>query len=189
MPMLDDQSTAPADDIGAIGAEEFQDLLLAANKGDASAQYAVGLIYHQGRYDLQIQDDPTEGIRWLLAAAEQNHADAQFSLGWVLSSDQPNEIIRWFRAAAENGHAQAAWHLGQEYAIGNPIARDLQEAVRWYRVAADLGFASAQESLGNAYSKGNGIEQDLAAATYWLGLAAANPNKFLDPDDGDTKGV
>lgn len=180
MPMQDDQSTAPADGIGAIGAEEFRDLVLAANKGDASAQYTLGLIYHQGRNDLKIQDDPIEGIRWLLAAAEQNHVDAQFSLGWYTASDDPNQIVRWYRAAAENGHAEAAWHLGQEYTIGNPIGRDLQEAVKWYRVAAELGFASGQKSLGDAYAKGNGIEQDLEAATYWLELAATNPNRFPD---------
>jgi len=84
-------------------------------------------------------------------------------------------------------HAEAAWHLGQEYTIGTPVGRNLEEAVRWYRVAADLGYASAQESLGNAYAEGIGIQQDLEAATYWLELAAANPNRFLDPDDGDTK--
>ena len=182
-----DRTTDLGGDINAIGPAEFQSLLLAANNGDASAQYTVGLIYHQGHHDLKIQDDPITGINWLVAAAEQNHVEAQFSLGWLWPSEEPDQIIRWYRTAAENGHAEAAWHLGQEYTIGTPVGRNLQEAVRWYRVAADLGYASAQESLGNAYSEGLGIQQDLEAATYWLGLAAANPNRFLDPDDGDTK--
>ena len=183
MPMQANPPEASANEGRAVSVEDFQELLVAANSGCAPAQYALGLIYQEGRAELQIESDPTEAIRWLVAAAEQDHVEARFSLGFYIPSDEPDQIVRWFRAAAENGHAEAAWQLGQEYTIGNPVSRDFQEAVKWYRVAADLGYASAQKSLGNAYAEGNGIQQDLEAAAYWLALAAANPNRFFDNDE------
>ena len=50
----------------------------AAEQGDASAQYNLGVMYNNGR---GIPQDYEEAIKWYRKAAEQGYASAQFNLG------------------------------------------------------------------------------------------------------------
>jgi hypothetical protein len=59
----------------AAGAELT--LLSLARRGDAEAQYLVGMAYTEGR---EVPRDPAQGIRWLRHAASQRHAEARFAL-------------------------------------------------------------------------------------------------------------
>ena len=51
---------------------------LAAEQGDASAQYSLGVMYDFGR---GVLEDDAEAVRWYRLAAEQGDADAQNRLG------------------------------------------------------------------------------------------------------------
>ena len=51
-------------------------------------QYDLGLMYLYGE---GVQEDPSEGIRWLHQAAEQEHADAQYALGVLYANGQDVE--------------------------------------------------------------------------------------------------
>ena len=51
---------------------------LAAEQGDAEAQFILGAMYFQGRGVLK---DDAEAVRWYRLAAEQGLADGQNSLG------------------------------------------------------------------------------------------------------------
>ena len=53
---------------------------LAAEQGDARAQFALGFMYRDGR---GVAQDDTEAVRWYILAAEQGNADAQFNLGFM----------------------------------------------------------------------------------------------------------
>ena len=56
---------------------------LAADQGDAAAQYNLGIAYAEG---LGVPRDETEAARWFRLAADQGLADAQASLGvmyWI----------------------------------------------------------------------------------------------------------
>src|SRR4029453_4247327 len=50
-----------------------------ADKGDAKAQYELGRAFFSGA--LGVAKDEAEAVKWFRKAAEQNVADAQFSLG------------------------------------------------------------------------------------------------------------
>ena len=52
-----------------------------ANRGDASAQFDLGLMYYGGQGLLQ---DYTKAVYWFHRAAVQGHAEAQYNLGVVL---------------------------------------------------------------------------------------------------------
>lgn len=49
-----------------------------ANKGDAKAQYILGLLLEEGR---GIQQDLEKAIEWYTKSAENGYANAQYSLG------------------------------------------------------------------------------------------------------------
>ena len=57
-----------------------------------------------------------EAVKWYTKAAEQGHAEAQYSLGIYheLSLDYNKylpEALKWYRKAAEQGHAKAKQRL------------------------------------------------------------------------------
>tara|TARA_R110000765_G_scaffold324976_2_gene416497 strand:+ start:916 stop:1131 length:216 start_codon:yes stop_codon:yes gene_type:complete len=51
---------------------------LAAEQGDADAQYNLGIMYDTGR---GVPENDAEAVRWYRLAAEQGDANAQFNLG------------------------------------------------------------------------------------------------------------
>jgi TPR repeat protein len=81
----------------------------AADQGDTSAQFALGVKYDQGR---GVKQDFGEAARLYRKAADQGDSDAQFNLGNMYAQGQGvkqdfGEAACWFRKAAEQGHEGA----------------------------------------------------------------------------------
>ena len=82
---------------------------MAAEQGDASAQYNLGIRYDNGRGVLK---DEAEAVRWYRMAAEQGHADAQAILGagYFLGRGVLKDSVlahMWLNIAGANGHEGA----------------------------------------------------------------------------------
>jgi len=80
-----------------------------AKKGNADAQYQLGLLYLAGKGTLQ---DFSEASKWFILAAEQNHPLAQYELGLLYQFGQGIEpdnekSYMWFNLAAAAGVEQA----------------------------------------------------------------------------------
>ena len=149
-------------------------LWIAAEEGDAEAQYRLGVLCCEG--DVVPQDN-SEGLRWFLLAGEQGHADAQWMLGAMYRAGDgvprnPAEAVRWFRRAAEQGHAFSQADLGRAYHDGEGVKKDVAEALSWYRLSAIQGYAWAQWFLGLACLDGDGAPRDTTAAANWFRAAA-----------------
>ncbi len=56
---------------------------LAAEQGDAGAQYTLGVMYGNGR---GVPRDQTEAVRWYRLAADQRDARAQYNLGFMYAT-------------------------------------------------------------------------------------------------------
>src|SRR5438132_13344797 len=122
-----------------------------ADKGDAKAQYELGRAFFSGT--LGVAKDEAEAVKWFRKAAEQNVADAQFSLGVCYANGRgvtkdDAEAVKWFRKAAEQNFAGAQYNLGVRYANGRGVAKDDAEAVKWFRKAAGQGDDRAQYHVG-----------------------------------------
>ena len=82
---------------------------LAEQRGDAEAQYRMGLLYSSGSGVLR---DKREAVKWYRMAAQQGHASAQERLGnayrhgWGVERNF-EEAIKWYRMAAEQGDLEA----------------------------------------------------------------------------------
>ena len=127
-----------------------EDLLLAADQGDADAQYNLGLMYYNG--DGVTQDD-AEALKWYRLAADQGDATAQSNLGSMYANgdgvtQDDAEALKWYRKAADQGNAWAQYSLGSMYQNGLGVTQDYAEALKWYRLAADQGDAVAQGWIG-----------------------------------------
>ena len=133
--------------------------------------------------------DEAEAVKWYRKAAEQGHAKAQTSLGWMIEKGKGvnqdyNEALKWWRKAAEQGNLAAHRNLGVMYDRGRGVTQDYAEAVKWYRKAAAQGHAGAQNNLGVLYEHGRGVTQHYAEALKWYRKAAeqghANAQKGVD---------
>jgi hypothetical protein len=152
-----------------------------ADKGNAEAQYRIGLMYEFGRGYPQ---DKPKGIAWLTRAANQGHTGAQQELGVIYNEGDgvardDARAVAWFRKAAELGNPTAQYNLGLMIAKGTGVAQSDADAIAWWRKSAAQGIAIAQFKLGVAYENGQGVARDPVLAYANYAIAARNGS-----DDG-----
>ena len=103
-------------------------LLEAAERGDAEAQFNLGVIYENGLNDSRYaaEGNRPEAVRWLLAAAEQGLPRAQIKLAEIYAGepDMPESSVRacgWIllaTASLRGAHLQSAQSAYQRACIG-----------------------------------------------------------------------
>jgi len=134
-------SAGPFED--AVAAYQRGDYALAlwlwhplAERGNADAQFQLGVMYESGQGVLR---NDAEAIKWYRKAAEQGDAVAQFNLGIMYAKGvSPNyaEATLWYRLAADHGLAGAQFNLGTMYEEGEGVSRDYVQAHMWLDIAA-----------------------------------------------------
>jgi len=145
-----------------------------ADKGDADAQYRVGVLQADS------QNLP-EAARYYRLAADQNHHEAQARLAMLNCNGQgvpksADECIRLYRLAADGGVTQAQVNLAARYLTGDGTSTNHGEAARFARLAADKGDSTGQLLLGICYETGVGLRKDRAEAMRLYRLAAGQGN-------------
>ena len=144
-----------------------------ANNGDSNAQYVLSMYFR----DPNALNIPEVGEMWLMRAAENNNAKAQYDLGWRLAAGWKNdtvedivEMIYWFERATFNGSDDAYANLATLY--DNEHRNVLVEM----EVAANNGNAMAQFNLGWINARGlvssEGLMQDMDVAKAWFEKSA-----------------
>ena len=144
-----------------------------ANNGDSAAQYVLSMYFR----DPNALNIPEVGEMWLMRAAENNNAKAQYDLGWRLAAGWKNdtvedivEMIYWFERATFNGSDDAYANLATLY--DNEHRNVLLEM----EVAANNGNAMAQFNLGWINARGlvssEGLMQDMDVAKAWFEKSA-----------------
>ena len=147
----------------------------AAAKGDASAMFNLGVLYHNGQ---GVAQDYTKAREWYEKAAAKGDASAMFNLGVLYDNgfgvaQDYAKARAWYEKAATKGQASAMLNLGLLYHNGHGVAQDYARAREWFGKAADEGNASAMFNLGVSYDNGFGVAQDYAKAREWYEKAAA----------------
>jgi TPR repeat protein len=100
----------------AKGLEYFLKLCEDAERGDADAQFSVGLAYCFG---LEVLEDYASGVAWYCVATKEGRVsataqkifDSARENGGQLKQDE-EEAAKWLRIAAANGNADARHALG-----------------------------------------------------------------------------
>ena len=88
-----------------------------AEKGNAEAQYNLGVYYMNGD---GVEQDYGQAMQWYLKAAEQGYALAQTNVGWLYQNgwgvaQDYGQATEWYRKAAEQGESQGQTNLGWLY--------------------------------------------------------------------------
>jgi TPR repeat protein len=110
-----------------------------AEKGDAEAQYRMGMM---ARFGWGVDKDAEAAARWLRKAAEKGHPLAQAELGTMYRlgrgvATDAQEAARWLRSAALAGVGIAQLSIGRMYRDGVGVQRDLVEAYAWFTAAGE----------------------------------------------------
>jgi uncharacterized protein len=118
-----------------------------AERGDARAQFNLGMMYEIGR---GVPQNYAEMLKWYRKAADQGHALAQFNVGLQYSKGRgvPRDYaegVKWFRKAADQGDVDAMGNLGYMYLNGLGVPRDNVLAHMWSNLAASRFPASEQK--------------------------------------------
>ncbi len=80
-----------------------KDLKVLAEKGDAQAQYNLGVMYERGD---GVPRDFKKAVKWFRKAAEQEFADAQYNLGVMYGAGKGvpkdfKEALKWHQKAPD----------------------------------------------------------------------------------------
>ncbi len=145
-----------------------------ARNGDANAQLALGVRYHDGH---GVARDDVQAFKWFLKAAEQGNPRGQYDVGLSYEDGlgverDMSQAVSWYRKAAEQGLADAQTSIGIAYTRGLGVKQDRATAVQWYRKAAGQGEPGAQYDLGRAYFDGSGVAHDDAKGLAWINKSA-----------------
>ena len=144
-----------------------------ANNGNPTAQYVLSMYFR----DPNALNIPEVGEMWLMRAAENNNAKAQYDLGWRLATGWKNdsvedivEMIYWFERATFNGSDDAYANLATLY------ENESRDVLAEMKVAADNGNAMAAFNLGWINARGlvssDGLMQDIDVAKDWFEKSA-----------------
>lgn len=90
-------------------AESLRKTIKLANKGDANAQYDLGVSYDNG---LGVPKNYATAAKWYQKAADQGFVYAQYNLGVLydngLGVPKNNTIaVKWYQKAADQGNVEA----------------------------------------------------------------------------------
>ncbi|MSP52479.1 MAG: sel1 repeat family protein [Alphaproteobacteria bacterium] len=156
-------------------AAAFQELLPAADAGEARAQLLIGFLIRAGA---GVPADDIAAVRWFEKAAAQGWPEGQGALGvaYFLGRGVTQDYalaVQWLTRAADAGNADAQSNLGLMYLEGNGVVKSEQAARLWFEKAAAQDDSRAQMQLGVFSSQGlGGWEQSNVRALFWFTIVA-----------------
>ena len=161
---------ANADDAGT-----FKAMVALANKGDAEAQYHLGMMYNNG---IGTQRDIRQAFEWFQKATAANDPLGAYKLGCyydgqgegIVANDK-NEALKYKLIAAQAGYSLAQHDVALLYAR----QENFEEAMKWWKLAGDQGFPGALYNLSGLYFQGKGAPKDLSLAYAYYKLSNRVP--------------
>ena len=132
-----------------------------AHKGDAEAQYQLGVCYRDG---IQIEQNTEDAIKWFAKSVEQGNHDAEYALavmrdkrGETVDESAEKEIVSLLEKASAGNHLKAKVMLGQFLYEGKGTEENYERAVTIWNDAMKAGDLDAKFFLGNYYYTGRGV--------------------------------
>ena len=147
-----------------------------ADKGEAEAQFMLGLIFDEGRDG--VSPDASRAAKHYHGAAAQGHVPAMNNLARLYFEGRgvPRSLSRarrWFRRASHAGFEIATTNLGFLTLLEDRDTADPADAIALLEQAAQQGNLLAPWILGAAHAEGLSVPQDPREAARWFRVAAS----------------
>jgi uncharacterized protein len=120
------------------GPQRDECLQRAGESGSRGAQRDLDALYATG--DWTGPKDPARAVYWYRLAAEREHDDAQYNLGFMYvlgegTTPDVDEGLHWLSRSAEQGNTSAMRLLSDLYANGYyGVPKRVEEAARWKQI-------------------------------------------------------
>jgi len=166
-------------------------LSLAADKGQAVAQYRLGTMYERGQ---GVAADSAKAIHWYEMAAGQGNRKAMHNLAVAYANGPAakrnmTESARWFTKAATLGLSDSQFNLAVLYERGEGVPQSLTDAYKWYAIAAATGDAEAKARMSVLETQLNVADKASASKSAMSFRAAPlNRNANVPPEPADLGG-
>lgn len=161
-------------------ADTFNAMVALANKGDAEAQYHVGMMHNNG---IGTQKDPRQAFEWFQKSTASNDPLGAYKLGCYYAGQgagvvayDADEALKYKLVAAKAGYALAQ----HDVAILYDKQGNSEEALKWWKMAGDQGLPGALFSLSMSYSAGKGAPRDLSLSYAYFKLSKLAPKKNVN---------
>ena len=131
-----------------------------AHKGDADAQFNLGICYRDGN---QVSQDLKQARHWITKSADQGNHDAEYALAKILADENPEDgdstsrIITLLESASSAGQVKAMVLLGTYLYDGKGVDENLERAIHIWQDAEKKGDLDAKWYLGRHYFAGKGM--------------------------------
>ncbi|MBR0739837.1 sel1 repeat family protein [Bradyrhizobium liaoningense] len=167
----------PAD---ANDTRTFNAMVALANRGDAEAQYHVGMMHNNG---IGTPQDRSEAFAWFQKSAAANDPLGAYKLGCYYDGQgagvvaiDADQALKYKLVSAKAGYARAQHDVALMYdRQGNS-----EEALKWWKMAGEQGLPAALFSLSRAYSAGKGTPRDLSLSYAYFKLSKVAPAKNVN---------
>lgn len=137
----------------------------------------------EAQYQYFLANENERHIKWLIKAAQKNHAEAQCLLGyWFKKGTGTFEKIKdydlfiyWTTKAAKQNHRVAQYNLGGSLWFGMGKDKNEKSGFEWLLKSALQGYAEAEYNIGLIFLNGSSeIKKDEKYAFEWLSKSAMN---------------
>lgn len=123
-----------------------------AEKGDASSQYNLGVLYYSGN---GVPQDYAKAAQYFRKSAQQGNPHSAYSLGNLYINGQgvPQDYataIYWYRQGAERGDSDSQLALGLNYIEGKGVEKNYSEAYFWLSLSDKAGNTNADKPRDEA---------------------------------------
>ena len=153
----------------------FNAMLALANKGDAEAQYHVGMMYNNG---IGTQRDLRQAFEWFQKSTASGDPLGAYKLGCYydgqgegIVANDTSEALKYKLIAAKAGYALAQHDVALLYGK----QENFEEAMKWWKLAGDQGYPDALYNLSGLYFQGKGAPKDLSLAYAYYKLSKKVP--------------
>ncbi|MBR0907531.1 tetratricopeptide repeat protein [Bradyrhizobium liaoningense] len=158
----------------------FNAMVALANRGDAEAQYHVGMMHNNG---IGTPQDRSEAFAWFQKSAAANDPLGAYKLGCYYDGQgagvvaiDADQALKYKLVSAKAGYARAQHDVALMYdRQGNS-----EEALKWWKMAGEQGLPAALFSLSRAYSAGKGTPRDLSLSYAYFKLSKVAPAKNVN---------
>lgn len=152
-----------------------------AEKGDAEAQYHLGMFYNNG---IGTEENTKLAFEWFQKSAAGNDPLGNYKLGCYYSGQgqgivdiDHEKALRHKLVAAKAGYKLAQYDVaGMLFQKG-----DAEESIRWLQLAGDQGDFDALYALFNMYYQGKNIKKEYYSAYLYLKLAVTVASSEMPP--------
>ena len=155
----------------ASDAENYEEAkkfyLLAAEKGNADAMYALGKSFPSGP---ELTEEDFIAREWLVKAAEKGNVQAMSTYATFLGVGcsfryNPWESTKWYLRAAKKGHVNSMYYIGYNYLFGVGARPNEEKGLEWLKKAAAQGCRKAIKELAIYYME---CTDDAEQTEYWV---------------------